>query len=51
MCRINVTSGREPGIAVWRNNRSFFSEFHTKHINSLCGQNVELWKLNWWYIY
>jgi len=22
------------------------SEIHTKHINALCGQNVELWMLN-----
>jgi len=26
------------------------SEIHTKHINTLCGQNVELWMLNWRYI-
>jgi len=26
------------------------SEIHTKHINTVCGQNVELWMLNWWYI-
>ena len=27
------------------------SEINTKHINNtLCGQNVELLKVNWWYI-
>jgi len=26
------------------------SEIHTKHTSTLCGQNVELWMLNWWYI-
>jgi len=26
------------------------SEIHTKHMNTLHGQNVELWMLNWWYI-
>jgi len=25
-------------------------QIHTKHINTLCGQNVELRMLNWWYI-
>jgi len=25
-------------------------QFHSKHINTLCGQNVELLILNWWYI-
>jgi hypothetical protein len=24
------------------------SQIHTKHINTLCGQNVELWLLNHW---
>ena len=27
------------------------SKILTKHINTVCGQNVELLKLNWWYIY
>jgi len=26
------------------------SEIHTEHTNILCGQNVGLWMLNWWYI-
>jgi len=26
------------------------SEIHTKHINTVRGQNVVLWMLNWWYI-
>jgi len=26
------------------------SQIHTKHINTLCGQNVDLLKLNWRYI-
>ena len=27
------------------------SEIHTKHLNTLCEQNVEIWMLYWWYIY
>jgi len=26
------------------------SEIHTKHINTVCGQNVEFTNVNWWYI-
>jgi len=26
------------------------SEIHTEHINTVCGQNVELLKVNWWQI-
>jgi len=26
------------------------SQIHTKHINTVCGQNVELLNVNWWYI-
>ena len=26
------------------------SQIHTKHINTLCGQNIVLLKLNWRYI-
>jgi len=26
------------------------SQIDTKHINTLCGQNVELLNDNWWYI-
>ena len=26
------------------------SEIHTKRLNTVCGQNVELCNDNWWYI-
>jgi len=30
----------------------FYSQIHTKHINTLCGQNVELLIAKiWWYIH
>jgi len=35
---------------LYREIMAFCSEIHTKHINTVCGQNVELLKLNWWYI-
>jgi len=29
-------------LMLYREIIAFFSEIHTKHINTLCGQNVEL---------
>ena len=30
---------------LYREIIAVFSEIHTKHINILCGQNVELWNV------
>jgi len=29
---------------------AFCCQIHTKHINTVCGKNVELLNVNWWYI-
>jgi hypothetical protein len=31
---------------LYREIMAVYSEIHTKHINTVCGQNVELWMLN-----
>jgi len=35
---------------LYREIMAVCSEIHTKHINTLCGQNVDCGMLNWWYI-
>jgi len=37
-------------LLLYREIMAVCSEIHTKHINTVCGQNVELLMLNWWYI-
>jgi hypothetical protein len=37
-------------LKLYREIIAVCSGIHTKHINTLCGQNVELWMLNQWYI-
>jgi hypothetical protein len=31
---------------LYREIIAVYSRIHTKHVNTLCGQNVELWMLN-----
>jgi len=48
-----ILNFRQLVLTVWRIRERGFdvcSGVHTKHINTLCWQNVELWMLNWWYI-
>jgi len=39
-------------LMLYREIIAVCSQIHTKHINTQCGQNVELLNINsWWYIY
>jgi len=37
-------------LILYREIIAVCSQIHTKHVNTPCGQNVELWMLNWRYI-
>jgi uncharacterized membrane protein len=37
-------------LMLYREIMAVCSEIHTKHINTVCGQNVELLNVNWRYI-
>ena len=37
-------------LMLYREIIAVCSEIHTEHINTVCGQNVELLKVNWWQI-
>jgi hypothetical protein len=37
-------------LMLYREIIAVCSQIHTKHVNALCGQNVELQNVNLWYI-